>query len=125
MKVLWGFSSIFPILMILGCQSSSLLTAGGYKMIHMNNPECMGSSASGVLIVQEVTENIIKADIAHKSGYCESISGQVISAGGGVAGKVIISEGLKKSGDKSKVTTMNSNEITSDASSDTSSADPM
>ena len=108
MKRLWGLLGIVLITFILsGCESSAVLKAGGYKMIHMNNPECFGSSASGVLLVHEDSEEVVKADIAHKTGYCEAVTGQVISAGGEMAGKIAVSKGLKKSGDSNK--TINSN----------------
>ena len=93
------------IFLISGCASGTLITAGGYKMIHFNNPECMGSSAAGAMIVHENTDDIVKANIGFKTGYCEAITGQVISVGGEVAGKVIVADGLKKSGSDTKVTT--------------------
>jgi hypothetical protein len=105
MNKLWGFISIFPILFILGCESSAVLKAGGYRMIHMNNPECMGASASGVVLVQDITDQIVKANISHKTGYCESITGQVIDTGGEVAGQMAVGQGLRQSGNSVNATT--------------------
>ena len=85
-------------LMFIGCESTSELKQGGYRMIQMNNPECMGSSGSGILMIRDSDEAIIKAQIGQKTGYCEAITGQVISTGGDVAGDYFLKQGLEKSG---------------------------
>ena len=96
------------VFLLMGCQSSTVLTAGGYKMIHMNNPECMGLSAAGVLIVQKSDESIITTDITQKTGYCESLSGQVITTSGKVLQGQQIKKGLSNSGTNQRTTTINS-----------------
>lgn len=89
--------------LVVGCESTSELKQGGYRMIQMNNPECMGSSGSGILLVRDSDEHIIKAQIGQKTGYCEAITGQVISTGGDVAGDYLIQSGLGKSGKVSNI----------------------
>lgn len=94
---------------VQGCQSGVVMHAGGYKMIHFNNPECMGSSAAGAMLVKDGTkgtdDEIVKANIGFKTGYCEAITGQVIAVGGEIAGKKILADGVKKSGNETKVNT--------------------
>ena len=85
-------------IILSGCQSGNVMEAGGYKMIHFNNPECMGSSASGGLLVREETDEVISAEIGFKTGYCEAVTGQVIAVGGKVGAAVATSKGLEKSG---------------------------
>jgi hypothetical protein len=96
---------IFLIFLISGCQSGTIISAGGYRMVHFNNPECMGSSAAGAMIVSEKTEDIVKANIGFKTGYCEAITGQVISTGGEVMGANLQRKGLADSGNETKVNT--------------------
>lgn len=89
------------LILLLGttaCQSNTVLSAGGFRMIHMNNPECMGMSAAGVVIVDASDEHIVTTDITQKSGYCESITGQVITTGGQVLQGHQLRKGLEKSG---------------------------
>ena len=101
----WIFVTLLAVTLGVGCESTSELKTGGYKMIQMNNPECMGASGSGILMVRESDDSIIKAQIAQKTGYCEAITGQVIVTGGEVAGDYLIQRGLGKSGSDNTNTT--------------------
>lgn len=101
----WISILVLAVAFGMGCESTSELKSGGYKMIQMNNPECMGASGSGILMVRESDETIIKAQIAQKTGYCEAITGQVIVTGGEVAGDYLIQKGLGKSGSDNTNTT--------------------
>lgn len=73
---------VFTLLLLVGCQSGTTMQGGGFKFVHFNNPECMGTSASGVVLVDETDSSIVKSDIAQKTGYCEAITGQVITSTG-------------------------------------------
>lgn len=92
------FALCAMFIVAMGCESTSELKQGGYRMIQMNNPECMGSSGSGILLIRDSDEFVIKAQIGQKTGYCEAITGQVISTGGDVATGYMLQQGYAKSG---------------------------
>lgn len=104
---------ISSILFIVGCQSETVLKGGGYTFVHFNNPECMGQSGAGGILArtQKEVDEILSASMSFKTGYCESLTGQAIAVGGEVAGKALIGEGLKKSGqsDVRNISAANSN----------------
>lgn len=104
------FIIIVVSIFLFGCESHAVLKAGGYKMIHMNNPECMGLSAAGVVIVNQ-SEDVITTDITQKNGYCESLSGQVITSGAKVLQGRQIGNGLSDSGSVTNTTAVGNESI--------------
>ena len=87
------------------CTSATMMSVGGYSMVHMNNPECMGMSAAGVLVIRQSDDSIVESDITQKSGYCETLTGQVITSGAKIVQGHEIGKGLKDSGTENNTNT--------------------
>jgi hypothetical protein len=96
-------TTIFLCFLLSGCSSSTLMSAGGYDFVHFNDPECMGASASGVIMGKANTKEVVESSVAHKTGYCESLTGQAISVGGKVYGANQLRKGLSDSGNNNSV----------------------
>lgn len=92
-----------------GCPSSSIMSAGGYRQVNMNDPACMGLSASTVILDRGSPETMVKAHTTTKSGYCENLTEQVIQSTGIAAGQYLRGKGAGRA--RSKFST-NSNDVT-------------
>jgi len=97
------YLALFLCFLLSGCASSTLMSAGGYDFVHFNDPECMGASASGVIMGKTSTKEVVESSVAHKTGYCESLTGQAISVGGKVYGAKQLRKGLADSGDNNSI----------------------